>query len=109
MNFDRQIRYFEMQRDRNPDAKFWLPLADLHLRNGESGRALEILEAQDVAACGTVSARWVLARTLMSTGNIDAARAVVAEVQALDPGHRGSRSSPKRFPSPSPFPPNPIR
>lgn len=89
MNLDRQIRYFEMQRDRNPGAKFWLPLADLHLRNGDTGRALELLDAHDVAATGTVSARWVLARAQAVSGDIATARVTLADVLAMDPAHRG--------------------
>jgi len=90
VNLDRQIRYFEMQRDRSPNAKFWLPLADLHLRNGEADRALELLEANDVAASGAASARWVLARAQAELGDMDSARRSLAAVLDLDPDHRGA-------------------
>lgn len=88
MSIERQIRYFEMQRERNPRGSFWLPLADLHLRHGDAARALDVLGEGLGDRRPGVSARWLLARIHAELGDVDRARAELKDLLADDPGHR---------------------
>ncbi len=90
MNFDRQIRYFEMQDQRVPDARFWLPLADLHRRNGDPEIALRVVQEGMAGRAAGAAAHWVLACTLRDLGRLDEARREAAAVLELDPAHRGA-------------------
>lgn len=83
----RQIRYFEMQCERNPRSRHFLALADLHRRAGDLDRAVEIL-TNGLARCGdSISARFVLGLCLLETGDPVGAGDQFRQVLALDPHH----------------------
>jgi len=83
----RQIRYFEMQCERNPRSRHFLALADLHRRLGDPDLAVEIL-TDGLARCDdSISARYVLGMCLLETGDASGAGDQFRQVIALDPDH----------------------
>jgi predicted Zn-dependent protease len=85
---DRMIRYFEMQQDRRPRSRFFIPLADLYRATGRLEAAASLLE-EGLGRCGdSVSARLVLARVRRDQGRMPEARDLAREVLERDPGHR---------------------
>lgn len=92
MDFDRQLRFFQLQHDRMPEGRFWIPLADLLLRHGRVEEARRLLDEGLTAWPGSISGRWVLARCLEAEGDLEGAREAAATVLALDPGHAGARA-----------------
>jgi len=92
VDFDRQLRYFQLQHDRMPEGRFWIPLADLMLRHGRIPEARALLEQGLRGWPASVSGRWLLARCLEADGELAAAQEAVATVLAHDPGHGGART-----------------
>ncbi len=88
MNFNRQLRYFQMQYDRAPGRKFWIPLADLYVRSKQSAEALPLLRSGLTDQPESVSGRWVLARCLRSLGENEEALTTAHAVLETDAGHR---------------------
>jgi tetratricopeptide (TPR) repeat protein len=83
----RQIRYFEMQKERNPRSRHFLALADLHRRSGDPTLAVAIL-TDGLARCSdSISARYVLGMCLLETGDTAGADDQFRQVLALDPQH----------------------
>ena len=83
----RQIRYFEMQCERNPRSRHFLALADLQRRSGEPELALEILNEGLLRCPKSISARFLLGTCCLEMGETDAAIGHFEQVLSLDPAH----------------------
>ena len=81
-------RYFEMQQDRRPRGRFFIPLADLYRAAGRLESAAALLEEGLVRCADSLSARIVLARVRRDQGRAGEARELAREVLDRDPGHR---------------------
>lgn len=88
MSHDRMIRYFEMQQDRRPRARFFIPLADLYRATGRLEAAAALLEEGLGRCADSLSARVVLARVRRDQGRLAEARDLARDVLDRDPGHR---------------------
>lgn len=88
MSHDRMIRYFEMQQDRRPRARFFIPLADLYRATGRLEDAAALLEEGLGRCADSLSARVVLARVRRDQGRLAEARDLARDVLDRDPGHR---------------------
>jgi tetratricopeptide (TPR) repeat protein len=82
------IRYFEMQQDRRPRGRFFIPLADLYRATGRLEAASALLEEGLDRCADSLSARVVLARVRRDQGRAADARDLAREVLDRDPGHR---------------------
>ena len=82
------IRYFEMQQDRRPRGRFFIPLADLYRATGRLEAASALLEEGIGRCADSLSARVVLARVRRDQGRAADARDLAREVLDRDPGHR---------------------
>ncbi|MDO9171699.1 MAG: tetratricopeptide repeat protein [bacterium] len=88
MTHDRMIRYFEMQQDRRPRGRFFIPLADLYRVTGRLEAASALLEEGIGRCADSLSARVVLARVRRDQGRAADARDLAREVLDRDPSHR---------------------
>lgn len=88
LTHDRMIRYFEMQQDRRPRGRFFIPLADLYRVTGRLEAASALLEEGIGRCADSLSARVVLARVRRDQGRAADARDLAREVLDRDPGHR---------------------
>jgi len=77
-----------MQHERAPSQGFWIPLADLHVRNEQPEEALPLLRNGLDTRPSSLSGSWILARCLGSLGQTDEALAVARDVVRRDPDHR---------------------
>ncbi len=82
------IRYFEMQQDRRPRGRFFIPLADLYRAAGRLDAASALLEEGLGRCADSLSARVVLARVRRDQGRAAEARDLAREVLDRDSGHR---------------------
>jgi len=82
------IRYFEMQQDRRPRGRFFIPLADLYRVTGRLEAASALLEEGIGRCADSLSARVVLARVRRDQGRAADACGLAREVLDRDPGHR---------------------
>lgn len=81
-------RYFEMQQDRRPRGRFFIPLADLYRTAGRLESASALLEEGLSRCADSLSARIVLARVRRDQGRAGEARDLAREVLDRDPDHR---------------------
>jgi tetratricopeptide (TPR) repeat protein len=81
-------RYFEMQQDRRPRGRFFIPLAELYRAAGRLESASSMLEEGLGRCADSLSARIVLARVRRDQGRSGEARELAREVLDRDPGHR---------------------
>lgn len=84
---ERQIRYFEMQHERNPRARHFIALADLKRRNGNYGQAIELLRGGLERCPESLSARWLLGLCLLARESFAEAAEQLERVLQLDPDH----------------------
>jgi tetratricopeptide (TPR) repeat protein len=90
---ERQIRYFEMQLERNPRSRHFIALADLKRRSGRGREAIELLRGGLTRCPDSVSARWLLGECLLEAGDGAAAAAELRQVLDRDPDHRQAAAS----------------
>ncbi len=88
MTHDRMIRYFEMQQDRRPRDRFFIPLAELYRAEGRLEAASALLEEGLERCADSLSARVVLARVRRDQGRPAEARDLARAVLDRDAGHR---------------------
>ncbi|MBC8423486.1 tetratricopeptide repeat protein [bacterium] len=84
---ERQIRYFEMQHERNPRARHFIALADLKRRNGKYGQAVELLRGGLARCPESVSARWLLGLCLLAQESFPESAEQLELVLQQDPDH----------------------
>jgi len=86
----RKIRYFEMQHERNPRSRHFIPLADQRRRSGDLERAIAVLNEGLGANPDSLSARWLLGMCLLESGQPAAAAEQLRWVLERDPDHAGA-------------------
>lgn len=92
MYSDRQLRFFQLQHDRLPEGRFWIPLADQLVHAGRLDEARVLLEKGLGAWPASVSGRWVLARCHLAAGDRQEALEAAGAVLARDPAHAEARA-----------------
>ena len=83
----RQLRYFEMQHERNPRSRHFIALADLKRRSGSPASAIDLLNEGLARYPESLSGRWLLGLCLLETGECAAASDQLQKVIERDPDH----------------------
>ncbi|MBK7702107.1 MAG: tetratricopeptide repeat protein [bacterium] len=105
MTHDRMTRYFEMQQDRRPRGRFFIPLADLYRAAGRLESAAALLEEGLVRCADSLSARVVLARVRRDQGRLAGGARPGPRGADRDPGHREAPQLAGPAAAPAPVPP----
>lgn len=84
MAYTSEIEKLERRVQENPQGRFFASLADAYRKDGQVGRALEVLKTGLMIHPDYVSARVVLGRCLLDQGDDAGAEAAFARVTELD-------------------------
>jgi len=82
---ERQIRYFEMQHERNPQGRFFVPLADLYIKAGRLAEAEDLLISGLARHPASIPARLLLGLCYQAQGRMERAVEIFEQVLDSDP------------------------